>query len=249
MNETANLESRPPLSPPDTDWRGSGILTLHHADGISPNYGRPYHGSTHQRWGSAERPPHITRRYVSPRVGRPARHSASQCNTPQPPDPRKCHQRPRPREPVDTPSWGTAVTQSGIAMEGKTVQTADPIMAIASLPISPNEPDACALADCDSVSKHHDSWRCSPRGRSGASPDPSLGATTTSWPPLRRPETAAQNPLPPPCRTRFSRRPSPPTNGSRQEALLATQYWEPEGELGARNQTSRGIKMRLLDRC
>lgn len=72
MNETANLESHRPLSPHDTDWRGSGILPSHHADSIPPNYGRPYHGSTHQRRGSAERRPHITRRYVSPGVGPPS---------------------------------------------------------------------------------------------------------------------------------------------------------------------------------
>lgn len=154
---------------------------------------------------------------------RPARHSASQCNTPQPPDPRKCHQRPRPREPVDTPSWRTAVTQSGIAMEQKTVQTADPIMAIASLPISPNEPGACALADCDSVSKHHASWRFPLRGRRGASPDPSLGGTddvVAATPPPRKPSSPAMSH--PVFSTPISTNERLPPRGSARDPILGT---------------------------
>jgi len=124
----------------------------------------------------------------------------------------------------------------------ETVQTADPIMAIASLPISPNEPGACVSLTATLRRNLYDSWRYPPRGRRGASPDPSVGATddvvaTTPPPRNRRPS---------PCRTRLSRRPSPPTNGSRQEALLATQSWEPDAEVGARNQRSRDIKMQLL---
>lgn len=176
---------------------------------------------------------------------RPARHSASQCNTPQPPDPRKCHQRPRPREPVDTPSWRTAVTQSGIAMEQKLCRRrirSWPSPRFQSLQMSL----ARALSPTATLCRNTTPLGDFLSGAGAGHRQIRLSEVqTTLWPPLRRPENRRL----PPCRTRFSRRPSPPTNGSRQEALLATQSWEPEGELGARNQTSRGIKMRLLDRC
>lgn len=105
----------------------------------------------------------------------------------------------------------------------ETVQTADPIMAIASLPISPNEPGVCALADCDSASKHHDSWRYPPRGRRGASPDPSLGATddvVATTPPPRNPSSPAMSH--PVFSTPISTNERLPPRGSARDPILGT---------------------------
>ncbi|KAK1836429.1 hypothetical protein QBC39DRAFT_407044, partial [Podospora conica] len=136
---------------PDTDWRGSPSFVLHHVDDIPPNCGCPYHGSTTND-GALQSDNRIQQGDMShPGWDRLGRHSPSQCNTPQPPDPRKATNGAA-RRTGGYAIVGNCRGRSGIAVEQKPRR-----LRIRSWP-SPRFQSlqmnlARALADCDSASK------------------------------------------------------------------------------------------------
>jgi hypothetical protein len=80
MNETVNLESRPPLLPPDTDWRGSEILHLASRRWYSSKLRLSVPCIIAPTTGLREAMAEYNMAICPPRMGPPSRHSAPQCN-------------------------------------------------------------------------------------------------------------------------------------------------------------------------